>query len=311
MAGESKAAVAAALFGNGALAILKGVAAAMTGSASMLAEMFHSIADTGNQALLFLGMRLGRRPPDERHPFGHGKDVYFWAFVVSVMLFTLGGALSIWEGVRHYLHPSERQSLVWAYGVLGGGIMFEGISLGVAIRSLWRAKGSRSVREYWRDTRDPTLITVVCEDFAALASLFIAMAGIGIGAWTGNVVWDAIASMLIGLILLGVAVFLAFENYSLLLGETAPPHVERRIDRVVEEERGVRRVRELRTMHLGPHALLIVASVEFAPELDTAGIEHAVARLHERLGQALDDTTNPRLIVIEPAITGQPASKAA
>ena len=227
------------------------------------------------------------------------------------MLFTLGGAVSIWEGVRHYLHPSERQSLVWAFGVLGGGIVFEAISLGVALRSLWRVKGSRTVREYWRDTRDPTLITVVCEDFAALFSLFIAAAGIGIGAWTGNVVWDAAASMMIGVVLLGVAVFLAFENYSLLLGETAPPHVEHRIDDVIEEERGVLRVRDLRIMHLGPHALLIVVSVEFADDLDTAGIEDAVARLHERLGEALQDTTNPRLIVIEPAITERRAQKAA
>jgi cation diffusion facilitator family transporter len=312
MAGESKAAVAAALLGNGALAVLKGVAAAVTGSASMLAETFHSIADTGNQALLFLGMRLGRRPPDERHPFGHGKNVYFWAFVVSVMLFSLGGAFSIWEGVRHYLHPSERQSLGWAYGVLGGGIVFESISLGVAVRSLWRAKGSRTVRAYWRDTRDPTLITVVCEDAAALASLVIAGAGITLAQRTGSVVWDAGASAVIGLILIGVAVFLAFESYSLLLGETAPPHVERTIDRVVEEERAVRAVRDLRTMHLGPHTLLVVVSVEFAPDLEAGGVHAAVTRLHARLAEALGDITDARLIVIEPApVTDRGAPRAA
>ena len=311
MAGESKTAVAAALLGNGALAVLKGIAAATTGSASMLAEMFHSIADTGNQALLFLGMRLGRRPPDERHPFGHGKDVYFWAFMVSVMLFTLGGAFSIWEGVRHYLHPSERQSLGWAYGVLGGGFVFEAVSLGVAIRSLWHAKAPRSIREYWRDARDPTLITVVCEDAAAMTSLVIAAAGITLAAATGSVVWDAGASALIGVTLLAVAVFLAFENYSLLLGETAPEHIRRRIDRIVDEQRAVRRVRDLRTMHLGPHSLLIVVSVEFARDLDTAGIEAAVTRLHERIGAALRETTSPRLIVIEPAPAEADARKAA
>jgi divalent metal cation (Fe/Co/Zn/Cd) transporter len=217
------------------------------------------------------------------------------------MLFTLGGAFSIWEGVRHYLHPSERQSLAWAYGVLGGGFVFESIALGVALRSLWRAKGTRSVRDYWRDTRDPTLITIVCEDTAALSSLVIAAAGITLGAWTGSVVWDAAASALIGLILIAVAVFLAVESYSLLLGETAPPHVERTIDRVVEEERTVRAVRDLRTMHLGPHSLLIVVSVEFAEGLDTAGIEAGVSRLHARLTEALGDTTDGRLIVIEPA----------
>jgi cation diffusion facilitator family transporter len=312
VADESKAAVAAALFGNGALAVLKGVAAAVTGSASMLAETFHSIADTGNQALLFLGMRLGRHPPDAQHPFGHGKNVYFWAFVVSVMLFTLGGAFSIWEGVRHYLHPGGgEESLAWAYGVIAGGIVFEVISFGVALRSLWKAKGSRSVRDYWRDTRDPTLITVVCEDAAALTSLVIAGAGITLGRLTGNVVWDALASGVIGVILLGVAVFLAFESYSLLLGETAPPHVERTIDRIVEEERGVRAVRDLRTMHLGPQALLMVIAVELVPGLDTAGVTSTIARLHARLGEAFGEMTNPRLIVIEPAPAGERPRQAA
>lgn len=311
MAGESKVAVAAALVGNGALAVLKGVAAALTGSASMLAETFHSIADTGNQALLLLGMRLGRQPPDEQHPFGHGKNVYFWAFVVSVMLFTLGGAFSIWEGVRHYLHPGERQSLGWAYGVIAGGVVFEVISFGVALRSLRAAKGNRSVRDYWRDTRDPTLITVVCEDAAALTSLLVAGAGITIGHLTGNGAWDALASGLIGVILLAVAVFLAFENYSLLLGETAPSHVEETIDRIVEEEPAVRAVRDLRTMHLGPHALLIVVAVDLAPNLDTAGVTAAISRLHRRLAECLGEVTNPRLIVIEPAADAGAAQRAA
>jgi cation diffusion facilitator family transporter len=311
MAAESKTAVVAALLGNAALAVMKGVAAAVTGSASMLAETFHSIADTGNQGLLMLGMRLGSRPPDERHRFGHGKDVYFWAFVVSMMLFTLGGAFSIWEGVRHFLHPTERQSLVWAYGVLAGGFVFEAISFGVAVRSVWHEKKGRTLREYWRDTRDPTLLTVVCEDSAALVSLAIAATGISLGHWTGNTAWDAGASALIGLVLLGVAVLLAFENYSLLLGETAPERVEATIDRVVEDERAVRAVRDLRTMHLGPHGLLIVISVEFAPGLDTAGIESAVRRLRGRLAAVLADTTLPPLIVIEPASGSQRTRDAA
>jgi cation diffusion facilitator family transporter len=300
MAGESRAAVAAALLGNAGLAVLKGVAAAVTGSASMLAETFHSIADTGNQALLLLGMRLARRPPDRRHPFGHGHAVYFWAFVVSMMLFSLGGGFSIWEGVRHYLHPSERRSLAWAYGVLAGAIVFEAGSLAVALWSLWRAKGHRTVLEYWRDARDPTLLTVVCEDSAALVALCVAAAGTALAQFTGDTVWDAAASIVIGLILIGIATLLAVENYSLLLGETAPAHVRRTIERVLGDDRAVRAVRDLRTMHLGPRSLLIVASVELVPGLETASIEATVTRLRSRLTEVLGEVTNPHLIVIEP-----------
>ena len=301
MAQESKVAVIAALLGNLALATLKGVAAALTGSASMLAETFHSIADTGNQALLLIGLRLARRPPDARHPFGHGKNVYFWAFIVSAMLFTLGGALSIWEAVRHLLHPSERTSLGWAYGVLAGGVVFEALSFGIALRSLWRAKGDRSVLEYWREVRNPTIVTVLCEDSAALVSLLVAAGGLALAQRTGDPFWDAAASAVIGAILIGVAVLLAFENYSLLLGEGAPPEIERSIRAGVEKEAGVRALHDLRTMHLGPHALLIVVTVEFAPGLDTVAIQSVVSRLRARLGAVLESATDPRLIVIEPA----------
>jgi cation diffusion facilitator family transporter len=302
MAQESKVAVVAALLGNLGLATLKGIAAAVTGSASMLAETFHSIADTGNQLLLLVGLRLANRPPDARHPFGHGKNVYFWAFIVSGMLFTLGGALSIWEGVRHVLHPVERQSFAWAYGVLAGGVVFEALSLTVALRSLWRAKGHRGVREYWRQTRNPTIVTVISEDIAALVSLAVAAGGIALAQWTGRALWDAGASMLIGVILIGVAVFLAFENYSLLLGEGAPAEVVRSIGAVVEGERGVRALRNVRTMRLGPRALLVVVSVEFAHESSRGAIEAVVARLHARLAEALKGVTESRLIVIELAV---------
>jgi cation diffusion facilitator family transporter len=301
---ESKTAVMAALLGNGALAVLKGTSAAFTGSAAMLAETLHSIADTGNQALLVLGMRLGARPPDEEHPFGYGKNVYFWAFVVSIMLFTLGGAFSIWEAVRHYLHPAEKEASLWAYGVLAGGFVFEAISLGVAIRALVGAKGERSVADYWRESRDPTLLTVLLEDSAALLSLVIAAAGLWLAQRTGNGVWDAAASAVIGLLLLTVAVVLAFENHSLLIGETAPPRVEQAIRSAIEEDRAVVGISALHTMHLGPHSILIVLAVQFARDLRTPQVEEAVARLHRRLGQVLGDVTDPRLIVIEPAPAG-------
>src|SRR5690348_12750758 len=161
---ESKVAVLAALLGNAALALLKGVTAVLTGSAAMLAETLHSIADTGNEVLLFLGMRIARRPPDEMHPFGHGKNVFFWAFVVSVMLFTLGGALSIWEAVRKMLHGGSPVDSGWPFVVLGAAFVFESLSLAVAVRSLRRVQGDKSLYEFWHETRDPTLLTVLFED---------------------------------------------------------------------------------------------------------------------------------------------------
>jgi cation diffusion facilitator family transporter len=307
---ESKPAVLAALVGNVGLAILKGVAAAFTGSAAMLAETFHSIADTGNQALLFLGMYLGTRPPDRRHPFGHGKNVYFWAFVVSVMLFSLGGAFSIWEAVRKYLHPGEShgEGLAWAYGVLAGGFVFEAISLGVALHTLGKIKGDRSIWRYWRDNRDPTLPTVVLEDTAALLSLAVAAGGLTLAHVTGNVLWDAAASATIGVTLVVVAVFLAIENYSLLIGEAAAEDVENRIRAIVSADGAVTSVVALHTMHVGPHDLLIVVTVDFRDELSAAAIEAAVPRLHERIAQALHGVTNTRMVVVEPAPRRSPGA---
>jgi cation diffusion facilitator family transporter len=299
---ESKTAVAAAFAGNAALAVLKGIGAAVTGSAAMLAETFHSIADTGNQALLFLGMRLAHRPRDRAHPFGHGKNVYFWAFVVSVMLFSLGGAFSIWEAVRKILHPSEHGTSVWwTYGVLAGGFVFESISLGVAVHGVRKEMGRQSFREYWRENRDPTLPTVLFEDSAALISLVVAAAGIAISHATGAVIWDAMASGVIGLLLIGVAVVLAFENHSLLIGERAASETEGRIREAVAGDEAVRGVTALHTMHQGPRSILVVVRVDFLPGLTTEAIEAAVRRLHGLIHEAVGGRTDARLIVVEPA----------
>ena len=298
---ESRAAVTAALLGNGALAVIKGASAALTGSAAMLAETLHSIADTGDQALLFVGMKRSRRPPDKDHPFGYGKDVYFWTFVVSIMLFTLGGAFSIWEAVRHVLHPTEKTPSGWAYGVLAIGFVFESVSFAVALHSLRRAKGARPLADYWHDNRDPTLLTVLLEDGAALISLLVAAAGLWLTQATGDGLWDAAASAAIGLLLLGVAVVLAIESHSLLIGERAPERVEAAIRSVVTSDPAVVSVAGLHTMHVGPHAILIVLSVVFERALATAEIEAAVRRLQRRLRERLDGLTSDRLIVIEPA----------
>lgn len=299
---ESRTAIAAAFVGNGALAVLKGVVAGLTGSSAMLAEMFHSIGDTGNQVLLFLGLRLSQRPPDRDHPFGHGKNVYFWGFVVAVMLFSLGGALSIWEGVKKITGgEAGHQSFFWAYVVLGGGFVFEAGSLFVAVRSFLRQKGSMTVRRYVAEQRDPTLLTVLMEDAAALLSLVIAAAGIFAAQQTGSAVWDGLASGLIGLMLIGVALLLAVENHSLLLGEAAASSTIQAIREAIDGERAIVRLTSLHTMHVGPDAVLVAIGAKFQDRIDVAQIERAVGRVHQQVDAELGRSTSHRLILVEPS----------
>ena len=301
MESESKTAVIAALAGNVALAALKGVAAAFTGSAAMLAETFHSLADTGNQVLLFLGMRIGQRPPDRQHPFGYGRAVYFWGFVVSVMLFSLGGAFSIWEGVRKTLHPSAPEgSAAWAYGVLAGGFFFEAVSLVISVNALRRVKGRLTLRQYWIENRDSTLPTVVLEDSAAIVSLGLAGGGIWLSRHTGSPLWDAGASAAIGLLLIAVAALLAAENYSLLIGEPAPRRIEAAIHRLVTADSAVDQLVDLRTMHIGPRQIVVALGIHFDHALSVQEIEKAIRRLEDGITRLLGDRTSAALVTIEP-----------
>lgn len=301
MAVESKTAVVAALLGNAALTVMKAVTAALSGSAAMLAETFHSAADTGNQVLLYVGMRLSERPPDERHPFGHGMNTYFWAFVVSVMLFAIGGAFAIWEAVRKYLHPGEHHVHWYAFAVLGGALVFESISFAVAWRSYTVVSEGRSLRTFLADARDPTIPTVLLEDSAALLSIVIAVAGMGAQALTGDAIWDTLASAAIGVTLIAVAGFLALENYSLLLGEPASPDMEARLRRAVAADPAVRDVVSLHTLHLGPETILVAAGVDFDDRLRAPQVAEAVVRIEDRVRAVLGAHTPRRFVLIEPA----------
>lgn len=309
MAEGSKQAVAAAFAGNVALVVLKAIAAAVTGSAAMFAETVHSIADTGNEALLFLGMRLASRPPDDVHPLGHGRDVYFWAFVVSGLLFSVGGGFAIWEAVQTFQHPAPHESFAWAYGVLAAAFVFESASLRVGVRAFRAAKRGRPLAAYIRDLRDPTVLVVVLEDSAALASIAIAAGGLAAAQATGQPYWDGLASALIGVLLICVAVFLAFDNYSLLLGESASPETMARIRDIVAAEPAALALAHVRTLHIGPKALFVTLRVRFRRDLRTPDIEAAVARLKEAIGTALAGVTGPQLIVVEPA-SGEPGADA-
>jgi cation diffusion facilitator family transporter len=308
---ESRTAVFAALLGNLALAILKALSALATGSAAMLAETFHSCADTGNQLLLFVGMRLGRQPADEAHPFGHGQSVYFWAFVVAMMLFTVGGAFSIWEGLHKLRAPGAAPASAWSFAVLAGAAVFESISLGVALRSLRSVKGERSLREYLAENRDPTILTVLLEDVSALLSLALAAGGLALAMVTGRTRWDGAASIAIGLVLICVAVVLAFENYSLLMGESAPRDVLARIRAAAQTDRAVERVVSLRTMHLGPEALLIVLQLDFRDTLSAREVELATERVRTAVAEAAGEAGHRRLVVVEAASTPPAGARAA
>jgi divalent metal cation (Fe/Co/Zn/Cd) transporter len=227
--------------------------------------------------------------------------VYFWAFVVAMILFTVGGAFSIWEGARRLLHPIEQASSAWTWSVLGAGFVFEAVSFTVAFRSLSRVRAGRGLAEYWRDSRDPTIVTVLLEDAAALISLLLAATGLMLSHRTGSAIWDATASLAIGCVLLVVAGILALENYSLLLGEAAPPRLEREIRRFVQADAAVVGLRALRTMALGPHEFLVALEVVFARDLAATEIEAAVRRLERAIIGALRGGTRGALVVIEPA----------
>jgi len=300
MASESRTAVVAALAANAALAVLKGATAVFTGSAAMLAETFHSLADTGNQVLLFIGMRLSARPADEAHPFGYGMNTYFWAFVVSGMLFTLGGAFSLWEALRKFIQPAAQPASPAAFFVLAGAFVFEAMSLGVAVHSFTSERHGVRILRFMRESRDPTLPTVLLEDSAALLSILVAAGGLTLAHLTGQPRWDAAASALIGLILIAVASFLAYQNYSLILGEPATAEREAANLAQLAADPDVRDVLMLQTMHLGPATVLVSARVWFRPELTARQIEDAVRRLEDATRGTLPGASR-RMIIIEPA----------
>ncbi len=247
---ESKPAIYAAMGGNLLIAITKFVAAAMTGSSAMLSEGIHSVVDTGNQVLLLLGLKRAKQPASAQFPFGHGKEVYFWSFVVALLIFAIGAGVSIYEGITHILAPEPMESPMINYIVLGLGILFEGASWAFALNQFRKTKGKWSYVQAVRRGKDPALFVVIFEDSAALLGLLTAMAGVALSQWTDNPIFDGIASVLIGLILGGTAIWLAIETKGLLIGESANPSVVESIRGLAGEAEGVeRRQRSLDHAH--------------------------------------------------------------
>lgn len=283
MAAGSKKVIIAALIGNGLVAITKFVAAAFTGSSAMFSEGIHSLVDTGNQVLLLWGLKRSSKPADQRFPFGYGKEVYFWSFVVAILVFSLGAGISLYEGVHSVMHPTPVTNPHVNYIVLGLAIIFEGFALYFAVKEFNRARGKRGYVEAVTGGKDPTLFVVLFEDSAAMAGLIIALVGIWLGQVTGNPIYDGAASILIGVILALTALWLALETKGLLIGEAANPEVVEGIRSLAAVEDGVVGVNEVLTMHVGPEFILVNISVDFDDDIPAGQVERNISHLDQRI----------------------------
>ena len=278
---RSKAVVWAALGGNLAIAVSKIVAAAFTGSSAMWSEAVHSLVDTGNQWLMLLGMRRSARPPSETHPFGHGLELYFWSFVVAIMIFGLGAGVSVYQGIDKLLHP-QPMSHVWVnYVVLGVGVLFEGAVWLFALREFRQQNRKLGWLRAIRSSKDPTVFTVLFEDNAALLGLMVAMLGITLTELTGTPVYDALASIVIGLILAATAALLANECRGLLTGEAATADVRKQICALLSQHPAIVDVHRVLTMHFAPQDVLLNASIKFDDSLDVPRLEQVIAELED------------------------------
>jgi cation diffusion facilitator family transporter len=290
-------AVIAALLANLGIAVAKLVGFLLTGASSMLAEALHSVADSGNQATLIVGGRVAERGPDHQHPFGHGRVRYFAAFLVAVILFTLGSLFSLYEGYDKLRHPHELESAGVAVAILVVALILEGLSLRTAVREADPLRGSQSWWSFIRTTKKPELAVVLLEDTAAEAGLSFALLGVGLAALTGDPLWDALGTLAIGVLLAVVAVVLGMEMYSLLVGEAASPEQQAAIREAILSTDGVARLVQLRTMHLGPDDVLVVGGVQIDRDRSSddaaAVIDQAQARVREALPTA-------RVIYLEP-----------
>ncbi|MEU7857541.1 cation diffusion facilitator family transporter [Nonomuraea sp. NPDC049141] len=284
MSGDgSHQATLAALAANVGVAVTKFVAFFFTGSSAMLAEGIHSIADTGNQGLLMLGRRRAAREPSPDHPFGYGRERYFYGFLVSLVLFFGGGLFALYEGFEKIAHPHPLESWPWAIGVLVAAIVMEGLSLRTAIRNSNRVRGDRSWLGFIREAKAPELPVVLLEDTAALAGLVFALIGVGLTVLTGNAAFDGLGSIAIGLLLVAVAVTLARETKSMIIGEAAAPAVQDAIEDILDGDPSIQAFTQVRTLHLGPEYLLVAARVTMHSSGDVDGAAQALAETEQRI----------------------------
>ena len=283
MASGTKKVIFAALIGNALISITKFVAASITGSSAMLSEGIHSLVDTGNQLLLLYGLKRAAKPADEDFPFGHGKEIYFWSFIVAMLIFALGGGISIYEGLHSLQNPVPITNPLINYVVLGLAMLFEGVAWWFALREFKKVKGKWGYIEAIKRTKDPSVFVVLFEDSAAMLGLMVAFAGIALAQYTGNIYFDGVASIIIGCILISTAIWLAWETKSLLIGERANKSTIQGIRATLKESPLIEHVNEVLTMHMGPDFILTNISIVFADSCRTGDIENIIAELDTRI----------------------------
>lgn len=280
---HSNAHIIQSLFVNLAIAAAKGIAAFFTGSGAMMAETLHSVADCGNQVLLLIGVRRAARPPDAAHPLGYGRALYFWSFMVALLLFLGGGSYSVYEGIHKLLHPEPVDRVWLALSILGFSLLLEGGATLSNLREIKKRARGRTLLGYLRATKDSDLVVVFGENSAASLGLVLALAALSLAWLTGDARWDAVGSLLVGIVLIGVAVFLAVEVKSLLLGEAADPEIELAVREIAGESDSIKAVLRLITIQQGPGEALVAMKVMVAAELDSSGVIDAINELEDKL----------------------------
>ena len=285
MAAGSKKVIYAALIGNSLIAVTKFLAAFYTGSSAMLSEGIHSLVDTGNQGLLLYGLARAKKPADDKHPFGYGAELYFWAFVVAIIIFAVGAGVSIYEGIDKIRHPHPIENPYINYIVLAAAMVFEAVAWWIAFKEFRAIKGDRTYLQTVRDSKDPALFTVLFEDTAAMLGLIVAMIGLAMAQYFVVDWFDGAASILIGLILAGTAWALAYETKGLLIGEAASPEMVANVRNLATNTQGVIAMNELRTLHRGPEDVLLAVSVDFEDTIMAGQVEAAINALEIRVKQ--------------------------
>lgn len=283
MSSGSKKVIIAALIGNALISITKFTAAMFTGSSAMLSEGIHSLVDTGNQILLLYGMKQADKPADENFPFGYGKEIYFWSFIVAILIFALGGGISIYQGIHHVLQPVEIVDPFINYIVLALAFLFEGAAWYFALREFKRGKGKLGYIEAVKQAKDPSVFVVLFEDSAAMLGLLVAFLGIWLTQLTGILYLDGLASIIIGLILIATAIWLAYETKGLLIGESANQPVVQGIRFMLQTNSNIEIVNEVLTMHMGPNFILANISVDFKDDLTAELLENCIAEIDQAI----------------------------
>ncbi|MBL8923479.1 MAG: cation transporter [Myxococcaceae bacterium] len=296
MAGDTKE-ILKSLAVNVTIAVCKGVAAFFTGSGAMLAEAIHSSADCINQVLLLVGVSLAKKPPDEKYPLGYGRSVYFWSFIVALLLFSGGGVFSVYEGVHKLSHPEPVDHVGWGFGILGFSMLLEGWATWGNLVEMKKRRGEVGLLQYLRDTKDSDLVVLFGENSAAVLGLALAIASLALAVVTGDPRWDGVGSLLIGLVLIAVAIFLGREVMSLLLGERADPQIERTVEEVAKTQPRIKRLIRVLSIQQGPGEVMVACKVHLVDGLDTAGVVDAIDTFEKAIHERVDDI---RWLFVEP-----------